>query len=77
MTSEQFRKPGNFQLITYLTQFDYRDRGFERFLDETSPDVDAAGAREYFEDKPCYQRLGAGVEVDWEFVAEFMRMLHE
>ena len=77
MTKEQFRKPGNFQLITYLTQFDYRDRGFERFLDETSPDVDAAGAREYFKDKPCYQRLGAGVEVDWEFVAEFMRMLHE
>lgn len=77
MKKEQFEQPGNRRLIAFLTQFDFRDRGFERFIDETAPDVDAAGARKYFADKPCFLRLPSGTAVDWEFIAAFMRMLHE
>ena len=77
MKKEQFQQPGNRRLVEYLTQFDFRDRGFERFLEETSPDVDAAGAQAYSADKPCFLGLPSGTAVDWEFIAEFMRMLHE
>lgn len=77
MTKEQFQQIGNRRLVEFLTGFDYRDRGFERFIDETAPDVDAAGAQAYFADKPCFLGLPSGTAVDWEFIAAFMRMLHE
>jgi hypothetical protein len=77
MKKEQFQQPGNRRPLEFLTGFDYRDRGFERFLDETSPDVDAARAQMYFADKPCFLGLPSGAAVDWEFIAAFMRMLHE
>ena len=77
MKKEQFQQPGNRRLLEFLTGFDYRDRGFARFLEATSPDVDAAGAQAYFADKPCFLGLPTGTAVDWGFIAEFMRMLHE
>ncbi len=70
-----YYEPGTRVLIEQLLSMPCAS-DFERFIDNTNPNMTAAEAKEYFAPFKSY-KMNAHLEFNWETVAECIRMLHE